>query len=88
MESQKKKSLEQFPTYPNSCYIHSSSTKRVHICYKYVWTRGWLRYESSVHERLMKTCRWSMFPESLGWHTHSRVSLTTHRRRCTILSQA
>lgn len=36
-----------------------------------------VRYESSVHERLMKTCRWSMFPESVG--CHAWVSLTTHR---------
>ena len=36
-----------------------------------------IRYESSVHERLMKTCRWSVFPESLGCHVW--VSLTTHR---------
>lgn len=41
--------------------------KTPRICYKY--RRRGLRYESSVHERLMKTCRWSMFPESLGWLT-------------------
>lgn len=33
---------------------------------------------SGVHERLMKTCRWSMFSESFGCDTW--VNVTTHRR--------
>lgn len=33
---------------------------------------------SGVHERLMKTCRWSMFSESLG--CDAWVNVTTHRR--------